>query len=667
MKPVSAPTRTSLGRTPDRDWRERSGRLFTEFEPQAKAMVRRAFRGAFSPDELDDIYAGAWVGTLRALADRQAKLADDEIRSYVLTAVANQAGKEIRRRKRKPTAPLELVGAVADDRGSPEELASSAEQSRVTRDLLASLPPRRRAVMLLRYGWGLEPSQVCGLIKGLSARAYRKEITRGVDELTERMRAVERGSWCADREPVLKSFAAGLADAEQQRQARAHLAHCRQCSEFVGRLTGHLHDLGGAVAAVGAIDAHRRPRRPRRPDRRSRRPRRRPRRPRRIHGRRPEHAAQLAAAGGARGAGAAGAGVLAKLAGLGTAGKIVLACAGGGVAATACVAAGVAPFGIGGARTTIAPGRRASDRATAPAPDPKPHAGGRRRDAAVPGRPRVGAAATAARRRDPSDAATVADRARARGAGSRSRRRSSPRSPPPRRRPSRSSASRRRRSPRRARQSAPVGRAATAGTVEPLERPAGVRPVSAGARSLLAVLVALPRLVARAVHRRAPPAASTTSSSATRGTSRPTRSRRRAVIRATSGQPAAPAPSRTATSASTTSARPGTRLQAVHVHGPARRPTSRPSASTTTSAATATTRPRSSPTRASSSSPPAATARPAGPTAASTSTTPNSSSASPAPTPAAAPRASTPTPTSATSSSPSPTTSTRPSPPSAAT
>jgi hypothetical protein len=183
--------------------------------------------------------------------------------------------------------------------------------------------------------------------QGLSARAYRKEITRGVDELTERMRSVERGSWCAEREPVLKVFAAGLADADQERQARAHLAHCRPCSEFVGRLTGHLHDLGGAVTTVGAIDA--------------------------IDGHAglgdriadlgdraagliarggstsvDTGAGQVATAGGARGAGAAGAGVLAKLAGLGTAGKLVLACAGGGVAATACVAAGVAPFGLGG-------------------------------------------------------------------------------------------------------------------------------------------------------------------------------------------------------------------------------------------------------------------------------------------------------------------------------
>ena len=41
-------------------------------------MVRRAFRGAFCADELDDIYAGAWVGTLRALAGRQGAAADQD-------------------------------------------------------------------------------------------------------------------------------------------------------------------------------------------------------------------------------------------------------------------------------------------------------------------------------------------------------------------------------------------------------------------------------------------------------------------------------------------------------------------------------------------------------------------------------------------------------------
>jgi DNA-directed RNA polymerase specialized sigma24 family protein len=125
MKPATAdaaPTRTPLRGAAEDGWRERAGRLLGEFERPAKSMVRRAFRGAFCSDELDDIYASAWVGTLRALAGREAELADDEIRSYVLTAVANQAGKELRRRRRKPTAPLELVGALPDQGDTPEEI-----------------------------------------------------------------------------------------------------------------------------------------------------------------------------------------------------------------------------------------------------------------------------------------------------------------------------------------------------------------------------------------------------------------------------------------------------------------------------------------------------------------------------------------------------------------
>ncbi len=331
-------------------------------------MLRRAFRGAFGEDELDDIYASAWVGTLRALEPRHEELGDDEIRSYLFTAVAHQAGKELRRRKRKPVAPLELAGAVADrSASSPEESATAAEESRVTRDLLASLPARRRAVIMLRYGWGLEPKEVCALIKGLSPRAYRKEITRGVDELTEKIRSFERGEWCAEREPVLKAYAAGLAGAEEEHQARAHLAHCRACSTFVAKLSGHLHDLGSAIAMPGAIDG--------------------------LDGHLSvadrlvaigervtgllgrgesstlqEVASTTAAAGGARGAGAVGAGVLAKLAGIGTAGKLALACAGGSAAITACVAAGVNPLD----RSTSAPDNpsgQAQPSTTAPSSD----------------------------------------------------------------------------------------------------------------------------------------------------------------------------------------------------------------------------------------------------------------------------------------------------------
>ena len=130
---------------------------------------------------------------------RHADLDDEEIRKYVLTAVAHHASKELRRRKRRPVSPLEGVHAVPDGGLTPDETAAKREDSQIARDVLSSLPPRRRAVMLLRYGWGLEPQQVCGLVKGLSPRAYRKEITRGVDELATKLRQVQSGEWCSDR------------------------------------------------------------------------------------------------------------------------------------------------------------------------------------------------------------------------------------------------------------------------------------------------------------------------------------------------------------------------------------------------------------------------------------------------------------------------------------
>src|SRR5688572_1174859 len=82
------------------------GRLHTELQRPARAMVRRAFGGKFSEAEIEDIYANAWVGTLRALRNRPA-LSEPELRKYILTAVANHASKELRRRGRRPTSPLD--------------------------------------------------------------------------------------------------------------------------------------------------------------------------------------------------------------------------------------------------------------------------------------------------------------------------------------------------------------------------------------------------------------------------------------------------------------------------------------------------------------------------------------------------------------------------------
>lgn len=353
-----APARLGYRRAPaGASWDQRCSVLFEDLRKPARVMVARAYGKALSAEEVEDVYANAWASTLAALRGRERRMDDDELRSYLLTAVANHASKEMRRRSRKPTSALDETHAqtLSDShQPSPEERAVGAETGSVTRDLLASLPPRRRAVMLLRYGWGLEPKQVCSLVSNLSARAYRKEITRGIEEMIERLRQVESGEWCNSREPILRDYVAGTASEEVQRQALTHIGHCRQCTDLVARLQSHLHELGSAIAwtsvtgtvgeqklsiseralalfdrgrdaaqsATGAGEQ--------------------------AAG---ETASAIAATGGARGAGAAGVGALAKLGGLGAAGKAAVACLGAGVAATACVAAGVVPgveLGTGG-------------------------------------------------------------------------------------------------------------------------------------------------------------------------------------------------------------------------------------------------------------------------------------------------------------------------------
>ena len=365
------------------EWHRRASRLYEDLRRPATGLIRRAYGAAFSDDEIDDIYSSAWLGTLRALERRHADLADEEIRSYLLTAVANHASKELRRRKRKPIAPIEAAGAVVDSAATPEDSATTREASQITRDLLASLPPRRRAVMLLRYGWGLDPSEVCRMVKGLSPRAYRKEITRGVDELAAKLRMVEDGRWCEEREPLLTSYAAGLADDDEVLQAEHHLAHCRSCHEFVAKLNGHLHDMGSGLLVPGALeavdpdatlferigDAGERVRE--------------------TVGNvvsRSDVADAVAGMSGARGAGAAGAGLAAKLAGLGGAGKVALACLGGGAAATACVAAGIGPVTIGGSESSP-PARVSTETPGEPRPiDPPRDPGVSNTPATAPGK-----------------------------------------------------------------------------------------------------------------------------------------------------------------------------------------------------------------------------------------------------------------------------------------
>ena len=90
------------------DWHRRASGLYEELRRPATGLIRRAYGAAFAEDVIDDLYSSAWLGTLRALERRHAELDDDEIRSYLLTAVAEP---------REQGAPPATAQAGRADRG----------------------------------------------------------------------------------------------------------------------------------------------------------------------------------------------------------------------------------------------------------------------------------------------------------------------------------------------------------------------------------------------------------------------------------------------------------------------------------------------------------------------------------------------------------------------
>ena len=84
----------------------------------ARAMVARAYGKAFTDEEVPRRLLGGVDRHPLGAATRGDAMTDDELRSYILTAVASHASKEMRRRARKPAGSLddaqEQVVADAD-------------------------------------------------------------------------------------------------------------------------------------------------------------------------------------------------------------------------------------------------------------------------------------------------------------------------------------------------------------------------------------------------------------------------------------------------------------------------------------------------------------------------------------------------------------------------
>jgi RNA polymerase sigma factor (sigma-70 family) len=176
-----------------------------------------------------------------------------QLRGYLVQTALNKALDEGKRAERRYGAPLgDTALEQPDATEAPEDVAAASIDAARVRELLTELPPRRQAVIKLRFLFERTPEEIQRFLD-ISPRIYRKEIERGLRQIAGDYELVQSGRWCESRQDLIRAYIAGVADPARARQAREHLANCPGCAHMAAEMRRAATRVGAAVPAVPGI------------------------------------------------------------------------------------------------------------------------------------------------------------------------------------------------------------------------------------------------------------------------------------------------------------------------------------------------------------------------------------------------------------------------------
>ncbi|HWZ57327.1 MAG TPA: RNA polymerase sigma factor [Gemmatimonadaceae bacterium] len=148
-------------------------------------MVRYAAALVGAPDDAEDVAQGVLARVWRY---RESWRVTTTVRTYLLSAVRNEAANRRRtlradaRREATMLHEAAIGSAVWGGEGADNRVADRAEVAA----LLATLAPRRREAIVLRYGMGLTYPEI-GQVMGLTRKAAEQLVLRALLTLRNRV------------------------------------------------------------------------------------------------------------------------------------------------------------------------------------------------------------------------------------------------------------------------------------------------------------------------------------------------------------------------------------------------------------------------------------------------------------------------------------------------
>ena len=138
------------------------------------SMARVAYAITGDRESASDAVQIAWATAWRRLGSLRDR---STVRSWLVAIAANEARQVLRRQRRRPIVDIAtVIESTRDD--DPSDRISTLDLARALR----SLNPDERTLLALRFGAGLDSTEIAGQL-GMSASGVRSRLSRLIDRL----------------------------------------------------------------------------------------------------------------------------------------------------------------------------------------------------------------------------------------------------------------------------------------------------------------------------------------------------------------------------------------------------------------------------------------------------------------------------------------------------
>ena len=229
------------------------------YDPARKGSLAELRRRGCEEHEAEELFAAAYAKVMESVDPIEGEFSAPQMVRFVERACWRRLIDERRRRilraepDARPRRPWPESPAE-----SPAELAEEREAVAIGREALAMLPERDRLIFLRRHLLGMVPEEILAETPGLSMRTYRKIVGRANARVLEAFERIEAGERCAEMEgALLGRYIAGESPPPERRAVEAHLAHCRACRRARARMRGYLLDVASGALLASSLGAGR--------------------------------------------------------------------------------------------------------------------------------------------------------------------------------------------------------------------------------------------------------------------------------------------------------------------------------------------------------------------------------------------------------------------------